>query len=413
MVLGVAGLYVCCLRFKTWSFTVIGDLFTALGGRVRKRGMILFGLGGAALLVSILFAVAYFFTRPTQARRIAKLTSPPSVADIHVLALVNPISGRRRGVQDWDEIATMLRSRGFVVRTAVTQHSGHAKELMLGLASQQQQPDILAIVGGDGFVYEVLNATGSVPSAALAIVPSGTGNGIATSLGIRTPLEAAEALLRGATKPLDLMRVTRAVQPAADGPTHGPTTVAALSVAWGAIADHDALVERELRRMPGKLLLVPAYIILAARKYRGRVSFTPHSRQGPLPSTTPHTRDAASGDIHIDGEFNLVQVCNLPWIATDVCAAPGATPDGGCFGILIMRGASRLDLVRMFLAAESGTHTAHAAVELYWATRATIVPADGPFGLGNLAVDGELLPPSRVDIQCEPSAVRQVVHRMG
>ena len=359
----------------------------------------------AALLVAMVYAAAHFITRPKKAKRMAQLTSPPSVADIHILALVNPISGSRRGVQDWDEIATILRGRGFVVRTAVTQYSGHAKELMLGVASQQF--DILVIVGGDWFVYEVLNATGTLPNAALAIVPSGTGNGIATSLGIRTPLEAAEALLRGATKPLDLMRVTRAAH--ASVPT--PTTVAALSVAWGAIADHDALVERELRRLPGKLLLVPAYIILAARKYTGRVSFTPHARQGPLPTTTPHTRDATSGEVHIEGEFNLVQVCNLPWIATDVCAAPGATPDGGCFGILIMRGASRLDLVRMFLAAETGTHTAHAAVELYWATSATIVPANGPSGLGNLAVDGELLPPSRVDIQCEPSAVRQVVHR--
>lgn len=358
----------------------------------------------AVLAVILVVVVFLYYRHSSQSNLISQLPGGCLPAAKTILAIVNPISGKRRGVQDWSEIADVLRARGFVVNTVVTQYSGHAKELLLGAAAAAQQPDVLAIVGGDGFVYEVLNAAGRLPGAkALAIVPCGTGNGVATSLGIRTPIEAAEALLRGVAGPLDLMRVTA-------GPA--PPSMAALSVAWGAIADHDALVERELRRMPGKLLLVPAYIILARRTYCGRVSFSPHARQGPLPSTTPHTCDAASGVVHIDGEFNLVQICNIPWIATDVCAAPGATADGGYFGILIMRGASRLDMIRMFLSAESGTHTAHAAVELYWATSASIIPADGPSGLGNLAIDGELLLPTRVDVCCEPSAVRQVVRRM-
>ena len=377
---------------------------------IASRMLLSLAVGGAFLVLAI-GVLIYFCVRrgQTQASLIANLHADSSSKPKRVLAIVNPISGKRRGVQDWSDISVMLRARGFVVDTIVTKYSGHAKELLGAAQQQQQRHNLLVVVGGDGFAYEVLNALGS-PPASLAVVPSGTGNGIATSLGIRTPVESAAALLRGATLPLDLMRVSRP-----SGAQPEPIeSVAALSVAWGAIADHDALTERELRRLPGKLLIVPAWIILNARKYRGRVSFTPHKSQGPLPQDKPHTRDAASGRVHIDGEFNLVQVCNLPWIATDVCASPGARADGGCFGILIMRGASRIDLARMFLAAESGAHTAHAAVELYWATEASILPADGPNGLGNIAVDGELLPPSsrasRVDIRCDPAAVGGVVH---
>lgn len=330
----------------------------------------------------------------------------------NVLAIVNPISGKRQGKEDWQPIEAVLRASGATVDTIVTEYGGQAKEFLRAEAVSKY--DVVVIVGGDGFVYEVLNASGTYPKA-IAVVPSGTGNGIATSLGLRSPVDAADALMSGdrpesswadpriRSTALDLIHVERS-----DASGKKSETVAALSVAWGAIADHDALTERELRRMPLKLLLVPMWIILRANTYVGRVSFTPHARQGPMPPGKAHTRDEASGRVCIDGEFNLVHVCNLPWIASDVHAAPGATADGGCFGILIMRGASRLELLSMFLAAESGAHTSHAAVELYWATEATIAPAAGPRGLGNIAIDGELVPPTKVDLRCVPSVVRTV-----
>ena len=81
------------------------------------------------------------------------------------------------------------------------------------------------------------------------------------------------------------------------------------------------------------------------------------------------------------------------------------------FSSLRVLAASRRDLLRMFLAAESGAHTSHAAVELYWATEATIEPMDGPSGRGHIAIDGELMEPATIDVRCEPSAVRAAVVR--
>uniref|UniRef100_A0A7S0Q9S0 DAGKc domain-containing protein n=1 Tax=Coccolithus braarudii TaxID=221442 RepID=A0A7S0Q9S0_9EUKA len=317
--------------------------------------------------------------------------------------MVNPISGNRSGEQDWSAISMALRERGVAVNTIVTFRSGQARELLLG-ADTLLAYDVLVVIGGDGFLHEVLNAVllqdFSVPKP-LAIVPSGTGNGTATSLGIRTAVDAATSLLAGTTSALDLMEVVV-------NDESRQVIAATLSVGWGAIADHDALAERTLRGMPMKALLVPAWIILRANTYRGRVSFVPHPRQGDIASGNLHARDPTSGRVVIDDTFNLVHVCNLPWIASDCLAAPGSKPDDGCVGILILRGASRLDLVRMFLAAESGMHTSHPAVELYWATEVTISPTAGPCGLGNITVDGELIAPVSVDIKCRPSAVQVV-----
>ena len=335
-------------------------------------------------------------------------TRPPWKA---VVALVNPISGRRSGVQDWESIESVLREQGVKVDTHVTERSGHASEVLARVAAGRtcastdstSGGSLLVAVGGDGFLHEVFNAAAVHGMAAdtLAVVPSGTGNGVATSLGIRTMADAARSMLRGKVGPLDVMRVELA------GCAPGSRTTKAsalLSVAWGAIADHDALVERELRNYPLKLILVPLWIICKAKTYCGTVTFTPHRRQPPLPAARQHARDSTSGRVTIDGPFNLVQICNLPWIATDVHAAPGAEPADGCLWILIMRGASRLELLRMFLAAESGAHTSHPAVEIYAATHATIDIANA-----DIAIDGELVPPNRdVDVRCDASAGRMV-----
>lgn len=374
----------------------------------------------AVLAVAVLVAVLLFrrFQRTDHRELIEKRLAEHQAVRARVLAIVNPISGSKSGKADMDAISASLRARGFLVDTVVTTRGGQCGELLTTLASvgDWSTVDVIAVVGGDGFFFEVLNGVLgklnpdriiltpwneealALAKPKLAIVPSGTGNGVATSLGIRTPADAAEALFCGRVQPLELMGVAVAGEPEAR------TMVAALSVAWGAIADHDALTERDLRSMPLKLILVPLWIIMRSNTYVGSVSFKPHARQSP-PTRANTCVDPATGRVVIEDAFNLVHICNLPWIATDCYAAPGAAPNDGCFGILIMRGASRLDLLRMFIAAESGTHTSHAAVELYWATEATISPKDGACGRGNIAIDGELVAPSRVDVKCHQSAI--------
>lgn len=333
-----------------------------------------------------------------------------------MLCLINPISGKRAGKQDWAAISSALKRRGLTVETVVTKHRGHAAALLA--EHDLSGLDAICVVGGDGFLFEVLNAvilkqrvliTGAADlklSTPIAIVPSGTGNGVATSLKIRTLADAAASLLRGASKPLDLLMVS-----CTGGAARAPMA-AALSVGWGAIADHDQLTENALRGMPLKELLVPAKVILEHKSYSGTVSFVPHARQPLEQLKQPYRMQGER--VVLEGAFHLVHCCNLPWIASDAHAAPGAEADDGCFGLLIMRRPTRGELVSMFLAAESGKHVKQKSVELYWVTSATIAPEMGANGLGNIAVDGEILdyaanelpgwPSASVDVTCVPSA---------
>ena len=240
----------------------------------------------AVQIMTVVAAVLAFsrYMRPSQAALIQTRLSltldlkPPPFK--RLLAVVNPISGRRTAEQDWSDVARALRSHGISIDTIVTQRSGHTLELFRSISNFHTEYDLLVAVGGDGFLHEVLNALVALKSsppeafpAGISVVPSGTGNGVATSLGISTVPDAAHALLAGSMGPLDLLRVEVA---------GSQSRLAALSVAWGAIADHDAYAENGLRALPGKSLLVPLWIIACHKTYRGRLSFVPAARQAPL-----------------------------------------------------------------------------------------------------------------------------------
>jgi diacylglycerol kinase family enzyme len=314
------------------------------------------------------------------------------------LAIVNPISGAGRGDADWGAVSGALTSLGIECVTLRTERAGQVDELLRSVAIHTF--DVLIVVGGDGLLHEVINALPSTDAIPIAVLPSGTGNGVATSVGIRSPIDLAVAIaghqcarpLRSqssqgsqqtssAVRKLDLMLVSFS------GDTSRPVecVLSCLSVGWGAIADHDYLAEGQLR-WAGALreLLVPLWIILRKSSYRGVVSFKPSPGE-PLPTRAHQLR--GDGWVSLRDDFCLVHCCNLAWISHDAQCAPGARVDDGRIGVLIMRRATRLQLISMFLNAESGGHVRHEAVELYWASEVTLEPEPEP--IGSIAVDGE------------------------
>ena len=70
-----------------------------------------------------------------------------------------------------------------------TERIGHAGE---SAAELSRTPDtIIAVVGGDGTLHEVLNGIENFENVTLALVPCGTGNDFAEAIGIPSDLEKA------------------------------------------------------------------------------------------------------------------------------------------------------------------------------------------------------------------------------
>ena len=96
-----------------------------------------------------------------------------------VTFLVNPISGTHSKQEVPELIEATLNRELFDHKVLFTEYAGHAAEL----ARQQadEQTDIVVAVGGDGTVNEVARSLVHTQTA-LAIVPCGSGNGLARHL---------------------------------------------------------------------------------------------------------------------------------------------------------------------------------------------------------------------------------------
>jgi YegS/Rv2252/BmrU family lipid kinase len=102
--------------------------------------------------------------------------------------IINPISGVRRK----DDIPALIRRfldhDTYTFEIQYTKHKGHAIELAQNAV--QLGIDIVCAVGGDGSVHEVGTALIGTKTA-LAILPAGSGNGLARTLGISMNVEEA------------------------------------------------------------------------------------------------------------------------------------------------------------------------------------------------------------------------------
>lgn len=118
-----------------------------------------------------------------------------------IVFIVNPKSGTL-GKTNWIAISTKMLAQEFDLEFQYTTHRGHACELAQKAAANKVA--IVAAVGGDGTVNEIASALIHTDTA-LAILPLGSGNGLARDLGISTllPFSAVEAIKKGKTIQID------------------------------------------------------------------------------------------------------------------------------------------------------------------------------------------------------------------
>lgn len=116
--------------------------------------------------------------------------------------IVNPHAGRGRSLRALTKAKEVLAKAGWQYDIALTEAPGHAIELAWTAAAKGVP--IVTAIGGDGTVNEVIQGiTGT--KTALAIIPGGTGNDHARSLGIPlVPTKAATLLSEGKIIQMDI-----------------------------------------------------------------------------------------------------------------------------------------------------------------------------------------------------------------
>lgn len=295
---------------------------------------------------------------------------------VRLALIVNPQAGRGHAVRVGAAAERALRAAGAEVTLLV----GESAEQTRSLARRavRAQSDGIVVVGGDGTltgIVDVLAQSGKP----ITLVPAGTGNDLARSLGIptRDPRTAALAAIHGRARTIDLGTVS------SRGSERVFLTVAALGF--------DAKVSERtnaLRRPRGPLRYYLALVIelVRLRPVVFRVSIDGGSAQ-----VRPGT---------------LLAVGNTRSYGGGMPICPGADPDDGHLDVVHVAPVSRARLVGLFSLLLRGRHLRRPEVRH---ERATSVRVSAP----DLVVyaDGERVGVGECSIGVRPAAVTMMIPR--
>ena len=121
--------------------------------------------------------------------------------------IINPISGTTHKNYIPQLINEIINSSLFQIEVIYTEYAGHAHALAKQKA--QDKVDIVVAVGGDGTVNEVASALVHTTTS-LAIVPCGSGNGLARHLQIPLNIQEAVSLItKGVSRKIDYGKINK------------------------------------------------------------------------------------------------------------------------------------------------------------------------------------------------------------
>ncbi|MEB3367162.1 diacylglycerol/lipid kinase family protein [Saccharopolyspora mangrovi] len=283
--------------------------------------------------------------------------------------VINPAAGGGLSAKVVGELTDHLRAVCEVRTVIATDPAGTESAVRRAV---EDHADVLAVVGGDGIAHLAVQACAE-SATALAIIPAGTGNDLARSLGIpREPvaaaLAAAKAISTGARRHVDLGKVA--------------------GTGWFATvlcAGFDAKVNARANRMRWPrgqrrydIALVRELIGLRSRSVR---------------LETEHGV--------LDTEATLIAVGNTRWYGGGVPICPDALDDDGLFDVTVVGRVPRRELLRILPRLRTGRHVDHPAVTTL---RAKSVRLGGDNGWLAYA-DGEPQARLPLTIRCTPGAL--------
>lgn len=294
------------------------------------------------------------------------------------LVILNPYSGRGQGGRMKITVQNALTSAGIVYDYIETEAQGQ------GIALAKQAVDegyaTLIAVGGDGTVNEVINglargAAAGGTAGKLAIVSVGSGNDFAHTLGIaQDPIQAVEAIARGASRPCDLGHVLIH--------TAGTTIERYFSNNFGIGLDPEVTLESfKLKRLSG-IALYGVAALRALWKY-----------EAPPMHLCWETASGESGEWH--APLLLASIGNTPRSGGGFHLNPHAVVDDGLLDLVMADAMPRWQVLQLLPKAIPGKHLGDPAITSVQ-IRSVHITAERPFPL---EMDGEVVTQAAEEIQ--------------
>ena len=248
-----------------------------------------------------------------------------------VALLVNPAA--RAGAHTGAATSAAERLRAHGVQTSILSGGSAAESSALLRTAIGVGVDAVVVAGGDGTVNLAIQEVAGT-GIPLGIVPSGTGNDFAATLGLREldATAAADAIAAGVTRAIDLARVTRE-----DGSTRYFGSVLASGF------DSKVNDRANAMRWPRggsryNIAILVEFLTLAGIPYEVELELADGTRE------------------HAGGDLVMATVGNGRTYGGGIPICPDADPADGLLDVVLVRPAGRLRLLRLLPRVYRGTH---------------------------------------------------------
>lgn len=286
-----------------------------------------------------------------------------------VLAIINPKSGTTSKSSVALKLSEAFLNTEYTLYFTYTRYAGHAYELAKQAVGEGYERIIA--VGGDGTVNEV--ARGLIHTGtSLAIVPMGSGNGLARALGL--PMNIAEAAEIAALGQDDLIDCCRA---------NGEPFFCTCGMGF------DAEVSAAFAEAP----------------FRGFLSYAKTSIEHYIKYKPEVYRIEIEGYEAIESEAFVVAAANASQYGNNAHIAPRASMVDGLVDIVVLRPFNVMELPQITLQLFSKKLEENVYQESYQTAKATVIRSKA----GVVHLDGEPQEmPSRIEIEVLPKAIKVI-----
>ena len=188
--------------------------------------------------------------------------------------------------------------------------------------------DVICAMGGDGTIHEItdgLMQSGKASDLAFSIIPSGTGNAFAQTIGELKPKKAIQKILKGERLKIDAMEIKQGSK----------TSYAVNIIGWG-MASRVNQISDQLRILGGIRYNIASLIGIATMKKKKLI--------------------LRMDDEVINEDALFFLALNTVYTGKGMKMAPEADFTDGLIDIIMFKSATKLQVVNIFLKLFSGKH---------------------------------------------------------
>ncbi len=305
----------------------------------------------------------------------------------------NPSAGQ--GKHSAEELTALLRAAGFRVRYVHAKKKRQVKAL-------RDAKGLIVVAGGDGTVHRVARRIAG-RGKAMTILPLGTANNIARSLGIQgTPAELVPGLKRAKEIAIDL------------GVAHGPwgKRVFVEGIGGGLFAEVMAKLDSGRAHRRKRPAAENGNYKTLFSKNEAHLMPGLHALEEHLPDFRAKAFEVTIDGVKVSGNFLLLEAMNMPYLGPNLRIGRDADPADGKLDFVLLSEERRgefADYIRHRL--EGGTDAPHLTAmqgkRLHCVWRGSKLHIDD-----KIALTGRAKRPPEIEVEVMPRAIRLLIPRV-